>query len=506
MPNRALPLLFALLSAVPCAAQNTTTVDGQVTNQVTGAPVANAHVLLANDSRKYGAFTDVTGNFVFENVTPDSYQLTAEHAGFQVLANFDDAVKILPGVRPNGVNLKLTPFGSIVGRVVDKDGEPMEGISVSVHRGFDSYQAAVTDEKGQFRVPGLRAGKYRIVARKDSDSGLPPEIRTDGTVEVNYAATWYPAKAEVRPGSETEGIEIRMNTAPIVRVSGRIEGLPAGASNLNLSIKGSDLPDGDLFIRGDKFEVWRLDPGHYHFFVSGDIGLTGVQFQTAAEDVDVAGSNIDNLVLRVVPPVNLTGRVDFEEAQTKQTLTYPELTLNDPDNEFGGSTLTISPADDGSFRLEKVPASRYRVSVGGGAWVKSMRLGQTEIEGTILDLRHAGASAELSLMLSSTMGSVAGIIRDETGMPCKAWVSLIPEDGGPMPDDASGGSFSFSYPVTKSKDDGAYAFGGIAPGKYKLITLDNPAEFDPSDDDDIGEEVEIRAGEKTSKDLTRQAR
>lgn len=511
MANSARALLFALLSALlsalPCAAQNAT-LAGQLTNLVTGAPIANAHVALSSNSRKYGAFTDASGNFTFENVVPDSYELTAEHAGYRALAD-GDGVKILPGVRPDALNLKLTPLGSIAGRILDRDGEPMEGISVSVHRGFSTYPAAVTDEKGQFRLVELPPGKYRILAQKGNDAS-PPEIRTDGTVEVNYGNAWYPgvleaksaAKVEVRPGSETEGIEIRMVAVPIVRVSGRIEGLPAGASDLDLSIAHSNFAGGSLFIHGDRFEVWRLDPGHYRFSLSGSIGLSGTRFQTAAEDVDVADSNIDNLVLRVVPPVNITGRVDFEDARTKQKAPQPKVMLTDLDNE-DGNTLTASPADDGSFRLENAAASRYRVRIAEGAYLKSMRLGQTDIEGTVLDLRRAGASAELSLLLSSTMGSIAGAVRDETGMPCKAWVALIPTDSQPESEDPGGSSFSFSFPATQTKDDGAYAFAGIAPGSYKLIAAAKPIDIDPSDDDEEGEEIEIRAGEKTSKDLTR---
>lgn len=82
-------LLLTILAAIPSVAQNTT-VDGQLTNSATGAAIPRAHVILLNDSRKYGAFTDDNGNFLFENVVPNSYQATAERAGFRTRNDIED--------------------------------------------------------------------------------------------------------------------------------------------------------------------------------------------------------------------------------------------------------------------------------------------------------------------------------------------------------------------------------------------------------------------------------
>jgi hypothetical protein len=155
--------------------------------------------------------------------------------------------------------------------------------------------------------------------------------------------------------------------------------------------------------------------------------------------------------------------------------------------------------DGESFLLRGLPASRYRVSVGEGVYVKSMRLGQTEINGSLLDLRHAPPGADLVLTVSSTMGSVSGTVHDEKGTATRASIILIPDDDQPI----LTGSFSFSL-VTPTKEDGTYLFDGIAPGKYKLVALDKSSDIDVSDYDDVGEEIEVRAGEKISKDLTRQ--
>ncbi len=207
-------------------------------------------------------------------------------------------------------------------------------------------------------------------------------------------------------------------------------------------------------------------------------------------------------MLTVVSPLDISGRVEFEDAQTKQKLSQPQLLLNQLGGDGGDAMAQIM--DDGSLQLQKLAPGRYRVSVGQGAYVKSMRLGQTEIDGSVLDLRHPPAGAELLLMVSSTMGGLSGTVRDEKGTAAKAWVALVPADEEPPDDSAGGGAFSFAFEISRSKDDGTYSFDGIAPAKYKLIAIEKNTDIEVSDYDDVAEEMEIRAGEKISKDLTRQ--
>jgi hypothetical protein len=510
MPNKL--LLVALAAVAPGAAQNTT-LSGQVTNSITRQPIARAHVLLFNQSRKYGAYTDAAGNFSIQNVVPDAYQATAERMGFKTRVSMpeDDpgTLKLLPGAQHDSVRLELVPLGSVSGRVVDTNGEPMEGVSVSAQRGFAQSGQAKTDETGRFRIAGLVPGRFQIKAEKN-DLPLPPEIRTDGTSEVHYALTWYPGvadakssmKVEVRPGSETGGLEIHMLAVPIVGIRGRIEGLPAGAKNVTVTVVqpgvGEASEEEDEVASNGRFEIWRLNPGHYRVSAMGNT-IPGHDFQTIPEEVDIAGSNVDNLVLTVMPFVDINGRLAFEDAGTKRKLSKPGVVFNDVDGETGSRPSQM--VDGESFLLRGLSASRYRVSVGEGVYVKSMRLGPTEINGSLLDLRHAPPGVDLVLTVSSTMGSVSGTVHDEKGAATRASVLLIPDDDQPV----LTGSVSFSFGlIAPTKEDGTYLLDGIAPGKYKLVALDKSSDIDVSDYDDVAKEIEVRAGEKISKDVTRQ--
>jgi Carboxypeptidase regulatory-like domain len=504
--------LFLLFFVVipPCAAQNSS-VQGEVTNSFTGAPIVRAHITLFNESRKYGALTNAEGKFSLQNLVPDSYQLDAERVGFKSAS--EKSTVLGPNELHDSVRLELTPLGAISGRVVDPSGDPMEAVNVIVERSPRSFlvENVTTDAKGRFRVGALAPGEYIVVAQKD-DPPFPPEIRTDGTTEVHYASTYYPGsltaqsgvRVEVQPGSENAGIEIKMVGVPIVAVRGRVEGIPAGDNDVTAIISdGTNSRRGSHSLAPDgSFVVWRLDPGHYSVSAEGH-GPNGQELKTEPEDIDIAGSNIDNLQLRVIPPSTIRGSLVFDDDETRQRLHQthsPEVTLSvlyDGHKELDElqSPLTAKIGEDDSFRLEGLPPNLYTVHLGGGLYVSSMRLGPSEIDGAVLDLRHGSAGEDLSLTVSSKASSVSGTVRDDKGEAAEAKVILIP-------DDDRGWDLS-SYDAS-TKADGTYSLDGIAPGKYKVLVLDESANSEAAYYDGVGEEIEIKGGEKISRDFTRQ--
>jgi len=124
-----------------------------------------------------------------------------------------------------------------------------------------------------------------------------------------------------------------------------------------------------------------------------------------------------------------------------------------------------------------------------------MQLGSVAIDGSLLDLTISGvASGELSVRLSSATGSVSGKVTDDKGPAAGARVALVFDgEGGGVPP-----RFATSNP------GGVYAFEGIAPGKYKLMAVQEPGDIDVYED--LMESIEIHPSEKASHDLKRPAR
>src|SRR5204863_6261009 len=125
----------------------------------------------------------------------------------------------------------------------------------------------------------------------------------------------------------------------------------------------------------------------------------------------------------------------------------------------GRSSASAQIGADGSFKLEGLSPGRYRVTLSwNGVYVKSMRLGQTSIDGNLLDLTGGSNGAALSVMLSSAVGEISGVVRDDKGPVAQVPVGAVLAD-----------SETPSFPgMTTSADDGSYKLTGLPPGKYKL--------------------------------------
>jgi hypothetical protein len=102
-------------------------------------------------------------------------------------------------------------------------------VSVYAEHASKSTDGGVTDENGVFRIGGVAPGNYRVSAGSLGAFG-PPEVRTDGTRQIDHVPSYYPnaptaktaARVHVSAGAEASRIEIQMRTGPIVRVSGKV--------------------------------------------------------------------------------------------------------------------------------------------------------------------------------------------------------------------------------------------------------------------------------------------
>jgi hypothetical protein len=448
----------------------------------------------------------------------------AERAGFEG----DPMMRPLtvsPGDNKDDLKLKLIPDGAIMGRVVDASGDPVESASVTADiGGMGSGPGSTTDEKGQFRIGGLRPGKYRVKASQQSQP-YGAEVRTDGTLEVHHAATYYPSsltekgatKVAVAPGTEVNDIEVRLVRTPIVRVRGTVAGLPKSAQNVQISAtratgSGGNSNGGSRVKSDGTFEVWRLDPGNYTLvarqFSSGQV------LQTSPVEIEVAGTNIDNVELRIVPPFDLSGVVQYEDEQAKPQPRQPQqqqtqggrqgqpppapparLTFREASMQmFGNQQQPITIEADGSFAIRQLQAGKYRVELSWrNAYVKSLQLGPVQMPGRTLDLRNGGG-APVTIVVSSAVAELSGTVHNGDDPAPGKRVVLMP--------DPSDGAFPN---VANSAPDGTYRLGNIAPGKYKLALIDDDDQGAISgrglEDYDDAIEINIAPGDKLTQDL-----
>ena len=489
MPNRNAALHLAFVFALPLAAQTDSaklaSVQGTVINSVTGAPVPRAQVLL-ND--RYAATTSIDGKFSIDGISRGAWALAAKHVGFAGSPQ-PTRLTLEPGDSKTGIEIKLTPTGAIVGRVTDAGGEPVEGASVEAE-GYGGVRATrSTDEQGHFRLGGLAPGRYRVTASPDSSWRGRPEIRTDGTKEVHNARTWYPGALDgkaagvvlVRAGVDSTGIDIQLVPVPFVRVSGKVVGMPRGAEQIEvIALRGMSGVRIGLHSDGT-FETWRLDPGKYGLSAEWATPA-GEHVETPSAEIEVAGSNIDNIELRAIPDSNISGHIEFEDDQLKQAISslHPQMV------EFsyigiGSEDRDSRPlAGDGTFRLVGVRAGKYRLGFSDErVYAKSMRLGSTPIDGPVLDLSNGSGGADLTLLLSAATGSISGTVQAGT---------VVVLTG-------------FDDRKATAGPDGTYTIDHLPPGSYQIVAVSDTEPVNLIGYENLMETVDVGPGEKVTKDL-----
>ena len=362
---------------------------------------------------------------------------------------------------------------------------------------------STTDANGNFRIGGLAPGKYRVRAGQEFVP-FQPEIRTDGTEQIHYSPTYFPnvlehaaaTRVEVRPDSEASGIAIHMVRTPLIFVRGVVIGAPR---NANITVLfGANYGFDVAGVRQDgTFQIANLNPGKYRLFANANLGAQ--RLRSAVVDVEVADKSIDRIELRMMPAISISGKFDFDDERPKTRVPLPALRL--VDLIVGAQQERAVVHEDGSFTLTDLLPGLYRVTLSRpGVFVRSLRLGLDATDGNLFDLRNGASGGALSVLVSSAVGEVTGVVSDGNGPVANARVTLSLDD-----------RIAERPAVTFATADAAgnYRFGNLAPGKYRLVAVDDgdaaAAKGMLEDYEDVLVEVEIHPSDKLTQNLTRHA-
>ena len=517
----------------PRADEKPASVTGEVRNAMSGMPVERAHISLRRYNNggwdKYGALTNAEGKYTISGIPAATYQVTLDRVGFVApLEVTRNALMLKAGEKKDDFKVKLVPVGAISGRVLDAEGQPVEGINVYAETGSLSQRTGgVTDDRGQFRIGGISPGKYRVRAVPQA-LPLPPEIRTDGTAEVYYAATYHPGAVDekgatrviVGSGSDVTGVDIRMARTPIVRLAGKVSGIPEGAKNVFVQMmpaSGGLGSSGGQVKADGSFEIWRPNPGKYT--LRAMYNSSGEMMSSGAVELEVGESDIENVELRLMASEDIRVQVNFDDEMARQAppAPGPQGTQSTPGAQGGSQAPPPRPrgrmtlrelngmgqmrmadvTEDAGFTIPKVMPGKYMVMVTGyGSYVKSVRLGETSSDGPALNLNQGSGGAVVTVTLSSAYGEISGTVQDDKGPAAGAHVVVR---------DARN-----SQPIMRSVAsgaDGTYSMKSVAPGTYQLLVLDESeshtitSEPGTDDFDELAETVEVRAKEAVKRDL-----
>lgn len=474
--------------------QERCTVEGRVVKAGTGEPLSKARILLQKtDSRDafYSASSNESGRFAIQNVPPGRYRLGAERNGYlrmhygQRRPNQPGAVLTLePGQRVDNIVFNMVPFGVISGRVVDEDGEPMSRVRMAAMRlNFINGRrelapvgsGAGTDDRGQYRIFGLAPGKYYISATPSpSFGGIPQEGGDEQYVPLFYPGVTDPGQAaplEVAAGMEINSVDFRLARMPTVRVRGRVV-TSVPDTRLERGIVVFLLPRGSSFGSGKNavidqegnFEIRGVGPGSY---VLTAFRADRQRRLFARLPIEVGGSSIDGVQLTLLPGLEVTGRVRFEEGAGK--MEGLRILLQSRSGSIGGSGGTAPVKPDGSFVLQNMAADDYRFSIFGLAedcYLKAVRLGGMNVLDRSLDLTQGDVPGPIEVVLSAAGGRVEGTVLQDNQQPAAgATVVLVPDSGRRHRPDL--------FRSTVADDSGNFVLRGIPPGEYRLLAWED---------------------------------
>ena len=186
---------FQVQPAIPprdpgSAKAGTGSISGRITERGTNRPLFRATVTLTSSdrSRQLEALTDAEGRYEFALLPPGDYALSAapgDHRSTHLRQNFGRpdpvepfagrglaVLKLTAGERRTDADLVLTRALGIEGRVLDRSDEPMADVEVEVV-GIDGApvgaQSNLTDDRGEYRLYGLRPGRYHVCAVASGD-------------------------------------------------------------------------------------------------------------------------------------------------------------------------------------------------------------------------------------------------------------------------------------------------------------------------------------------------
>ena len=540
-------VLFAALSQTSLAAQSpaassnasdpaSCTVAGMVVKLAASEPLKSATVRLesADDhTRTFSAATDAGGRFEIKGIETGRYRLRVIRDGYVTAEygqrTYSDPGRVLtltPGQNLKDLLFSLVPSAVISERIQNEDGNPLPWARVSAlrqvffrgRRRLVSEVTVVTNDRGEYRLFGLRPGRYFVNAAYKPGQRLDPGDEADGalTGKPGYVPTYFPGTPDparaialtVKTGEELSSTDFLLEPAATYSVRGHASILGMRRSSDGVVLVLEPRTNGCLWTtptrqtladKGDNsFEISDVLPGAYTL-----IGMwmnEGRRYQ-AQQTVDISNSDVESVQLTLTPGWNVSGQVVWDTAPTLEKGTLDIFARRDSTTIVAATQARV--AANGTFLLRELPEGTYQLTIAGqtaDCYVQSIRFAGMEVPDDEFNVIR-GTQATLEVTINSRGAHLQGTVNDVDGLPLAGvWVVLVPTG-------SHASEFHLFKQVT-SDQNGRFDIRGIAPGDYTLYSweqVDRGAWEDPDFLKDFagrGQGVSLEEGAGKSLQLT----
>jgi hypothetical protein len=513
------------------ASKGTATVRGRVTDRETGQPLGRVTVTLISTVWREQAMsasmmmtqmgvsidssrgqneprftnTAADGRYEFTEVPPGAYTVSFAASfsrGTHLDQDFGESaprnplkpgrraqpIELRDGETRDSVDIALWRAFAVEGRIVDDAGEPVANIDVNVSQ-WDSPSTMSmgrprqTDDRGMFRVFGLKAGPYRICADAGMHFGSNESVR-DKLIRTCYpsATTDGDAQPVVVSSADAGPIEIRLQRNRTYKITGLAidsSGAPIPNPNVHLvTVTNTGSSSSSVQVKpGGQFIASGVTPGDYAIQVStgswrfrnpddkGDreIGYAPVRIDTA---------DVDGLVVATSKPAKVAGRIVFdggapEEGTSKLAVMAMPYDVPGHGRNIFGPESPAPVRDDMSFELDGLfgPQLLMVMRPPRGWIVKSVKYHGNDVTDTGIEFKSSSDPRLLEVTLTNHGAIVTGrVVGDDGKESSEAYVVMLPADASrwrPFP----------GTPAITPKADGTFTIGPVRAGEYVVAAV-----------------------------------
>jgi carboxypeptidase family protein len=497
-----------------------------------GQPLVNATLMaqaVSGPTSVKSAHVDSAGKFSFDDLLPASYIIIAVAPGY-----IDEAMSTGdPSEWPRhliGSQLRITMIkgGVITGKVTNSKGDPIVG--VPVHATALNNQSssptellggggAESDDRGIYRIYGLRPGQYVVNAGGTAQFGFASSNGFDMDVP-----TYYPSATRdtaipvvVRSGDETTGIDIKYSGAEGHRITGFVVGtIEADTAAANGAIAITLSPAGTQSVlslaitspidQRRAFGFNGVADGEYDLFAAFQTGQSNSASLVATKRVAVRGGDLTGVELNLVRLASIAGTIALDPIKPEDKCDQRDSQLvetifkarRDDPKKSGSQIMTTMLAGfgatlnaKGEFFARNLEAGRYRfeMKLPTDAWyVRAINLA-TNVAASNQPAAQAASSAAVkpkqnyawqgiatvksgqqltgvSILVGQDAAGVRGrvvLTPEGTAVPADLHVHLVPADREQAND-------VLRYSETMVMSDGSFVFSNIAPDRYFIVT------------------------------------
>ncbi len=460
-------------------------IGGVVRSVTTGEPVKSAVVTLRSPDAHAGptrtATTGPAGTFLFESLPAGSYQLSIRKAGYRTLYSSAGGITLRENQQLTGLAYSLWPNAAVSGRVLDADGEPVQGARIRAyalqHRrsgpGLSFAGEDRSNDLGEYRIYDLPAGKFLLQVRP------PPPTSLAGRFYASVAASFYPGAAtpsqavplSLSWGQDLQGVDMKFAAFPTYAVTGLVWDTTLDAPCSRCVVRAVQIdgpwviasPDTVKVSSKGVFVIRGLTPGDYTLVAARG----GAGDLVGQRTVSLRNRNHEGVVLAVGLRQPVSGEIVLENPVEGIDVTEWKLRLVPlalPESWPEGEGYVESSL---RFHTEEVPPAVYRLEVlnlPAGAYFKALRSGGRDLARPELSVPEDAAITGLQVIIAFDGATVSGRVWSGSSgkEPVAARVFLVPDQNSSPYADAV---------AIDAAADGSFRIHSIVPGAYTLYAL-----------------------------------